>query len=120
MKHVIIVIFITVIFSISLFAESEYHYCTEPYSYFIYNEASLTQEQLSQIIQLKNEYYPKISNLRKKIYLEKTKMNLEMSKKNPDELIINKTINLNMEYNKELKELANEFLQKYHKIKNSK
>ena len=60
------------------------------------------------------------SELRKKMYLERTKMNLEMSKKNPDELIINNSLKLNMEYAKKLKKIANDFLQEYNEIKNNK
>ncbi|CRF35460.1 hypothetical protein BRSU_2671 [Brachyspira suanatina] len=119
MKRIIMVLFITVILSISLFAEN--YYCTdEPYTYFIYNEDSLTEKQLNEIIVLKSEYQPKISELRKKMYLERTKINLEMSKKNPDELIINNSLKLNMEYAKELKKIANDFLQEYNEIKNNK
>ena len=121
MKRVIMVLFITVILSISLFAKSNDYYCTdEPYTYFIYNEDSLTEKQLNEIIELKSEYQPKISELRKKMYLERTKINLEMSKKNPDELIINNSLKLNMEYAKELKKIANDFLQEYNEIKNNK
>ncbi len=121
MKRVILVLFITVILTISLFAESENYYCAdESYTYFIYNEDSLTEKQLNEIIALKSEYQPKISELRKKMYLERTKMNLEMSKKNPDELIINNSLKLNMEYAKKLKKIANDFLQEYNEIKNNK
>lgn len=121
MKRVILVLFITVILTISLFAESENYYCAdESYTYFIYNEDSLTEKQLNEIIALKSEYQPKISELRRKMYLERTKMNLEMSKKNPDELIINNSLKLNMEYAKKLKKIANDFLQEYNEIKNNK
>ncbi|MEI0558224.1 hypothetical protein [Brachyspira intermedia] len=121
MKRIIMVLFITVILSVSLFAESENYYCAnEPYTYFIYNEDSLTEKQLNEIMRLKDKYQPKISELRKKMYLERTKINLEMSKKNPDELIINNSIKLNMEYAKELKKIANDFLQEYNEIKNNK
>ena len=54
------------------------------------------------------------------MYLERTKINLEMSKKNPDELVINNSIKLNMQYAKELKKIASDFLQEYNKIKNTK
>ena len=54
------------------------------------------------------------------MYLERTKINLEMSKKNPDELVINNALKLNMEYAKELKKIANDFLQEYNEIKNNK
>ncbi|MEI0701216.1 hypothetical protein [Brachyspira intermedia] len=121
MKRIIMVLFITVILSVSLFAESENYYCAnEPYTYFIYNEDSLTEKQLNEIMRLKDKYQPIISELRKKMYLERTKINLEMSKKNPDELIINNSIKLNMEYAKELKKIANDFLQEYNEIKNNK
>ena len=119
MKRVIMVLFITVILSVSLFAEN-YYCANEPYTYFIYNEDSLTEKQLNEIIELKSEYQPKISELRKKMYLERTKINLEMSKKNPDELVINNALKLNMEYAKELKKIANDFLQEYNEIKNNK
>lgn len=121
MKRIILVLFAAIIMSMSLFAESEYYYCAEePYTYFIYNENSITEEQLNEIIELKSEYQPKISELRKKMYLERTKIDLEMSKKNPDELIINNSINLNMEYAKELRKIASDFLKKYNEIKNNK
>ena len=94
MKRIIIAAFITVILSVSLFANENYSYY-EPYTYFIYNENSLTQEQLSQINHLKNEYQTKIEKLRKKMYLERTKINLEMAKQNPDSIIINNSIKLN-------------------------
>ena len=120
MKRVILVLFITVILTISLFAESENYYCAdESYTYFIYNEDSLTEKQLNEIIALKSEYQPKISELRKKMYLERTKMNLEMAKQNPDSIIINNSIKLNMEYNRQLKTIINEFLSEYRKIKNN-
>lgn len=119
MKRFILVLFITVILSISLFAE-DYYCADEPYTYFIYNEDSLTEKQLNEIMKLKDKYQPKISELRKKMYLERTKINLEMSKKNPDELVINNSLKLNMEYAKELKKIANDFLQEYNEIKNSK
>lgn len=119
MKRVIMVLFIAVILSMSLFAED--YYCdNEPYTYFIYNEDSLNEKQLNEIMKLKDKYQPKISALRKKMYLERTKINLEMSKKNPDELVINNSLKLNMEYAKELKKIANDFLQEYNEIKNNK
>ena len=118
MKRIIIAAFITVILSVSLFANENYSYY-EPYTYFIYNENSLTQEQLSQINHLKNEYQTKIEKLRKKMYLERTKINLEMAKQNPDSIIINNSIKLNMEYNRQLKTIINEFLSEYRKIKNN-
>lgn len=52
------------------------------------------------------------------MYLEKTKMNLEMSKQNPDSIVINNSRKLNIEYNKQLQKIANEFLSEYKKIKN--
>ena len=115
-------LFLYIFLSISLFAEvNDDYYCSqEPYSYFIYNEASLTQEQLEKIIQLKTEYQPRIAELRNKMYLEKVKMNLEMSKKNPDALIINNSMKLNNEYSKEFRKIANEFLKEYNKIKNNR
>ncbi|OEJ15164.1 hypothetical protein BFL38_12700 [Brachyspira hampsonii] len=121
MKRVILVVFITVVLSVSLFAERKNYYSSnEPYTYFIYNEDSLTKEQLYKIMELKKEYQPKISELRKKMYLERNKIKLEMHKRNPDELIINNSINFNMEYAKELRKIANDFLQKYNEIKNNK
>ncbi|MBW5410361.1 hypothetical protein E6A50_08270, partial [Brachyspira hampsonii] len=76
MKRVILVVFITVVLSVSLFAERKNYYCSnEPYTYFIYNENSLTKEQLYKIMELKKEYQPKILELRKRIYLERTKIN---------------------------------------------
>ena len=115
-------LFLSIFLSMSLFAEvNDNYYCAqEPYSYFIYNEASLTEEQLEKIVQLKTEYQPRIAELRNKMYLEKVKMNLEMSKKNPDTLIINNSMKLNNEYSKELKKIANDFLQEYYKIKNNR
>lgn len=119
MKRIIIAAFITVILSVSLFAEENKYYCSEePYTYFIYNEDSLTQEQLSKIMQLKSKYQTKISELRKKMHFEKTKINLEMAKQNPNNSIINNSIKLNREYNKQLQTIANEFLSEYRKIKN--
>ncbi|WP_028328819.1 hypothetical protein [Brachyspira alvinipulli] len=123
MKRVITVIFIISILSVSLFAEEGYYNnCNESYSYgyFIYNEEGLSEEQLSQVIQLKSKYQPKIAELRKKIYLGKTKMNLEMSKKYPNRNLIDNSKILNMQYAKELQKLANEFLAEYNKIKNNK
>ena len=55
MKRLILVLFITVILSISLFAE-DYYCADEPYTYFIYNEAGLTQAQLAEVMKLKAEY----------------------------------------------------------------
>lgn len=123
MKRVITVIFIISILSVSLFAkEGYYNNCNESYSYvyFIYNEEGLSEEQLSQVIQLKSKYQPKIAELRKKMYLEKTKMNLEMSKQYPNSNLIDNSKILNRQYAKELQKLANEFLAEYNIIKNNK
>lgn len=118
MKRILITSFITVILSASLLFANNDTYSQEPYSYFIYNEDSLSQDQLSQIIKLKTEYQNKISELREKMYLEKVKMNLEMS--NPNTEAVNNSINLNRKYSKELKKIANEFLEKYKQIKANK
>ena len=42
-----------------------------------------------------------------------------MAKQNPDSIIINNSIKLNMEYNRQLKTIINEFLSEYRKIKNN-
>ena len=47
-------------------------------------------------------------------------MRLEMLKENPDSEIINNSMNLNIEYAKELQNISNEFLAKYRAIKDSK
>ena len=52
------------------------------------------------------------------MHFEKTKINLEMAKQNPNNSIINNSIKLNREYNKQLQTIANEFLSEYRKIKN--
>ena len=109
MKHILSIIFIVSILSVPAFAKNNssynkannYSYCdgeTYNYGYFIYNSASLTKEQLA----------------------EKTKMRLEMLKENPDSEIINNSMNLNIEYANELKNISNEFLAKYRAIKDSK
>lgn len=71
-------------------------------------------------MKLKEEYQPRFHSLKQKIYLEKTKMNLEMSKQNPDPNIISSSMNLNVQYSKKLQDLANEFLAEYNNIKNNK
>ena len=43
-----------------------------------------------------------------------------MLKENPDSEIINNSMNLNIEYANELKNISNEFLAKYRAIKDSK
>lgn len=125
MKRIFGIILFTVILSVSVYAkEKKYDWkdydgsCS--YEYFIYNEEGLTQEQLSEVMKLKSEYQSRFHDLKQKMYLEKTKMNLEMSKQNPDANIINSSMNLNMQYAKELQDLANEFLAKYNDIKNNK
>ncbi|MEI0794455.1 hypothetical protein R4L75_00775 [Brachyspira pilosicoli] len=131
MKHILSIIFIVSILSVPAFAKNNssynkannYSYCdgeTYNYGYFIYNSASLTKEQLVEITKLKTEYQPKISELKQKINTEKTKMRLEMLKENPDSEIINNSMNLNIEYAKELQNVSNEFLAKYRAIKDSK
>ncbi|PLV63955.1 hypothetical protein BPSP16_02350 [Brachyspira pilosicoli SP16] len=131
MKHILSIIFIVSILSVPAFAKNDssynkannYSYCdgeTYNYGYFIYNSASLTKEQLAEITKLKTEYQPKISELKQKINTEKTKMRLEMLKENPDSEIINNSMNLNIEYAKELQNVSNEFLAKYRAIKDSK
>ncbi len=131
MKHILSIIFIVSILSVPAFAKNDssynkannYSYCdgeTYNYGYFIYNSASLTKEQLAEITKLKTEYQPKISELKQKINTEKTKMRLEMLKENPDSEIINNSMNLNIEYANELKNISNEFLAKYRAIKDSK
>lgn len=132
MKHILSIIFIVSILSVPAFAKnySSYnkgndYYCYADgevynYGYFIYNSASLTKEQLAEITKLKTEYQPKISELKQKINTEKTKMRLEMLKENPDSEIINNSMNLNIEYANELKNISNEFLAKYRAIKDSK
>lgn len=131
MKHILSIIFIVSILSVPAFAKNNssynkannYSYCdgeTYNYGYFIYNSVSLTKEQLAEITKLKTEYQPKISELKQKINTEKTKMRLEMLKENPDSEIINNSMNLNIEYAKELQNVSNEFLAKYRAIKDSK
>ena len=131
MKHILSIIFIVSILSVPAFAKNNssynkannYSYCdgeTYNYGYFIYNSASITKEQLAEITKLKTEYQPKISELKQKINTEKTKMRLEMLKENPDSEIINNSMNLNIEYANELKNISNEFLAKYRAIKDSK
>ena len=133
MKHILSIIFIVSILSVTAFAKnySSYnkgndYYCYADgevynYGYFIYNSASLTKEQLAdEITKLKTEYQPKISELKQKINTEKTKMRLEMLKENPDTEIINNSMSLNIEYAKELQNISNEFLAKYRAIKDSK
>lgn len=131
MKYILSIIFIVSILSVPAFAKNDssynkannYSYCdgeTYNYGYFIYNSASLTKEQLAEITKLKTEYQPKISELKQKINTEKTKMRLEMLKENPDSEIINNSMNLNIEYAKELQNVSNEFLAKYRAIKDSK
>ncbi|TXJ37325.1 hypothetical protein [Brachyspira pilosicoli] len=134
MKQVLSIIFIVSILSVSAFAKGNNNYSSYNkgnnysyydgevynYGYFIYNSASLTKEQLAEITKLKIEYQPKISELKQKINSEKAKMRLEMLKENPDTEIINNSMNLNIEYAKELQNVSNEFLAKYRAIKDSK
>ncbi|MEI0703032.1 hypothetical protein [Brachyspira intermedia] len=86
MKRIFSIILFTVILSVSVYAkEKRYDWkdyngkCN--YEYFIYNEAGLTQAQLTEVMKLKSEYQSRFHDLKEKIYLEKTKMDLEMSKK---------------------------------------
>ena len=125
MKRIFSIILFTVILSVSVYAkEKKYDWkdyngkCN--YEYFIYNEAGLTQEQLAEVMKLKAEYQSRFHDLKEKIYLEKTKMDLEMSKMNSDPNIISNSMNLNIQYSKELQDLADEFLAKYNDLKNNK
>ena len=102
----------------SLFSQTAYCYDDfYIYDYFILNEKGLNKEQLGKIIELQNIYHPKFNELRQKIYIEKLKIDLEMCKEKPNKNLIDESINLNMNYKKELKKLSNEFLQEYKKIK---
>ena len=125
MKRIFSIILFTVILSVSVYAKEKKHDWKDydgtcSYEYFIYNDAGLTQEQLAEVMKLKEEYRPKFHDLKEKIYLEKTKMYLEMSKKNSDPNVISNSMNLNLQYSKELQNLADEFLSKYNNIKNNK
>ena len=125
MKRIFSIILFTVILSVSVYAKEKKHDWKDydgtcSYEYFIYNDAGLTQEQLAEVMKLKEEYRPKFHDLKEKIYLEKTKMDLEMSKKNSDPNVISNSMNLNLQYSKELQNLADEFLSKYNNIKNNK
>ncbi|MEI0603583.1 hypothetical protein R4K55_05120 [Brachyspira alvinipulli] len=125
MKRIFSIILFTVILSVSVYAKEKKHDWKDydgtcSYEYFIYNDAGLTQEQLAEVMKLKEEYRPKFHDLKEKIYLEKTKMDLEMSKKNSDPNVISNSMNLNLQYSKELQNLADEFLAKYNNIKNNK
>ena len=125
MKRIFSIILFTVILSVSVYAKEKKHDWKDydgtcSYEYFIYNDAGLTQEQLAEVMKLKEEYRPKFHDLKEKIYLEKTKMDLEMSKKNSDPNVISNSMNLNLQYSKELQNLADEFLAKYNDIKNNK
>ena len=125
MKRIFSIILFTVILSVSVYAKKKKHDWKDydgtcSYEYFIYNDAGLTQEQLAEVMKLKEEYRPKFHDLKEKIYLEKTKMDLEMSKKNSDPNVISNSMNLNLQYSKELQNLADEFLSKYNNIKNNK
>ena len=125
MKRIFSIILFTVILSVSVYTKEKKHDWKDydgtcSYEYFIYNDAGLTQEQLAEVMKLKEEYRPKFHDLKEKIYLEKTKMDLEMSKKNSDPNVISNSMNLNLQYSKELQNLADEFLSKYNNIKNNK
>ena len=107
MKRIFSIILFTVILSVSVYAKEKKHDWKDydgtcSYEYFIYNDAGLTQEQLAEVMKLKEEYRPKFHDLKEKIYLEKTKMDLEMSKKNSDPNVISNSMNLNLQYSKEL------------------
>ena len=91
---------------------SNYHY-----DYFIINAEGLTEKQLQKIMQLKEKYQPKFHELKQKINIEKIKIDIEMCKEKRNQKIIDESIQLNIEYNKELKKIANEFLEEYNKIK---
>ena len=84
---------------------------------FLINEEGLTENQLQKIIELKTEYQPKFHELKQKINIEKIKIDIEMCKEKRNQKIIDEIIQLNIEYNKELKKIANEFLKEYNKIK---
>ena len=125
MKRIFTILLLSVILSVSVYAKEKKHDWKKydgscNYEYFIYNDAVLTQEQLAEVMKLKSAYQSRFHDLKEKIYLEKTKMNLEMSKQNPDPNIISSSMNLNVQYSKELQDLANEFLAEYNNIKNNK
>lgn len=125
MKRIFTILLLSVILSVSVYAKEKKHDWKKydgscNYEYFIYNDAVLTQEQLAEVMKLKSAYQSRFHDLKEKIYLEKTKMNLEMSKQNPDPNIISSSMNLNVQYSKKLQDLANEFLAEYNNIKNNK
>ncbi|AEM20753.1 hypothetical protein Bint_0117 [Brachyspira intermedia PWS/A] len=102
------------IFSSFLFS----YYCPyDNYDYFIINAEGLTEKQLQEIIKLKEKYQPKFHELKQKINIEKIKIDIEMCKEKRNQKIIDESIQLNIEYNKELKKIANEFFKEYNKIK---
>lgn len=111
MKKIAALLFI---FSSFLFS----YYCPyDNYDYFILNTEGLTEKQLQEIIKLKEKYQPKFHELKQKINIEKIKIDIEMCKEKRNQKLIDESIQLNIEYNKELKKIANEFLKEYNKIK---
>ena len=116
MKHILSIIFIVSILSVTAFAKNYSSY-NKGNDYYCYADGEVYNYEITK---LKTEYQPKISELKQKINTEKTKMRLEMLKENPDTEIINNSMSLNIEYAKELQNISNEFLAKYRAIKNSK
>lgn len=92
MKKIAALLFIFSSFLFSYYCPySNYHY-----DYFIINAEGLTEKQLQKIMQLKEKYQPKFHELKQKI-------NIEMCKEKRNQKIIDESIQLNIEYNKELK-----------------
>ena len=114
MKKIFVLI---LLFALSSFLFSYHYHCDYIYDYFLINEEGLTENQLQKIIELKTEYQPKFHELKQKINIEKIKIDIEMCKEKRNQKIIDESIQLNIEYNKELKKIANEFLKEYNKIK---
>lgn len=57
-----------------------------------YGYNNLTQDQINQIQSIESKYFPQIDDLRREAYNKTQAINLEMSKQNPDQNVINQAI----------------------------
>ena len=83
--------------------------------YGYYNN-NLTQDQINQIQTIESKYLPQIDNLRREVYNKTQAINLEMSKQNPDQNVINQAIDDRTKTLSDLDKLRAEFFLEMDKV----
>ena len=81
-----------------------------------YGYYNLTQEQINQIQSIESKYFPQIDDLRREAYNKTQAINLEMSKQNPDQNIINQAIDERTKTLSDLDKLRAEFFLEIDKV----